>query len=378
MRQIRADVSFSVKAAAASLLICTMSAVAELEVPQNEILAEAQWEQLDAAVNRALAWLASRQKQDGSFAAPLQGQPAITSLSVMAFLSSGHLPGQGPYGAQLNLAVDFMLGSQRKDGLIARIQHSRPPRSSQDDFQLSHYNHGITGVCLSEIYAMNETSTDQRVEKAVVDAVEFIRSTQIMKTSRSSRKGGWSYSKTVTIPDLSVTSWQLMFLRSAKNSGFDVPVSPMDDALEYVRRCYIPDSGAFNYVPYTDRPVLEASHALTGMGILSLAHAGKFDSGMAQKSGQWLLDHPVARFGTIHGGFHYTMFYTSAGMFQLGGRYWQQHYPLVFNLLISNQDSSGRWPAVGKHDGKFGDVVTTALAVIALNIPNQLLPIFQR
>ena len=65
-------------------------------------------------------------------------------------------------------------------------------------------------------------------------------------------------------------------------------------------------------------------------------------------------------------------------MYQLGGDYWEKFYPSVVTILLKNQDPDGRWRALGLQDGRYGDVLTTALAVIALNIPNQLLPIFQR
>ena len=55
---------------------------------------------LEAAVAKGLRWLASRQNQDGSFGDQRQWGPsvAITSLSGLAFMSDGHLPGRGAYG----------------------------------------------------------------------------------------------------------------------------------------------------------------------------------------------------------------------------------------------------------------------------------------
>src|SRR5271163_4283382 len=51
------------------------------------------WRQLEKSVDRALAWIASQQQPDGSFPTMATGQPAVTSLCVMAFLSRGHQPG---------------------------------------------------------------------------------------------------------------------------------------------------------------------------------------------------------------------------------------------------------------------------------------------
>ena len=38
--------------------------------------------------------------------------------------------------------------------------------------------------------------------------------------------------------DLSVTGWHLMFLRSARNAGFDVPDRAIADAVAYIRRTF--------------------------------------------------------------------------------------------------------------------------------------------
>ena len=73
----------------------------------GDVLTREQWKSVDGSVDRALKWLASKQRSDGSFEAPDGGQPAITALCVLAFLSRGHLPGQGPYGEHINRGIDF-------------------------------------------------------------------------------------------------------------------------------------------------------------------------------------------------------------------------------------------------------------------------------
>ena len=66
-------------------------------------------------------------------------------------------------------------------------------------------------------------------------------------------------------------------------------------------------------------------------------------------------------------------------MYQLGGRHWEQFYPRVVRTLVENQQPDGAWEAESHfHDGQFGNAYTTALMVMALGAPNQLLPVFQR
>src|SRR6476659_1958711 len=51
----------------------------------SKVLSPGEWRRLDAAVDRALMWLAAQQQPDGSFPTLTQGQPGVTSLCVLAF-----------------------------------------------------------------------------------------------------------------------------------------------------------------------------------------------------------------------------------------------------------------------------------------------------
>ena len=77
------------------------------------------WRQVEDSVDRALAWIASRQNQGRSFPTSPVGQQSGDQLCILAFLSGGHQPGLGPYGAQLNRAIDFVLECQMADGLFS-------------------------------------------------------------------------------------------------------------------------------------------------------------------------------------------------------------------------------------------------------------------
>src|SRR5689334_22865515 len=79
----------------------------------SDALPPEEWKRVDAAVERALVWMAARQNPDGSFPTIPQGQPAVTSLCTMAFLSCGHQPQSAKYHLQLNRAIDFVLACQQ-------------------------------------------------------------------------------------------------------------------------------------------------------------------------------------------------------------------------------------------------------------------------
>ena len=90
---------------------------------------------------------------------------------------------------------------------------------------------------------------------------------------RADDRGGWRYiddggTNSEYDSDLSITGWQLMFLRSARNAGFNVPKQPIDDAVGYIRRCYSQQHDVFEYVTGDDD---DRSRAMAGAGILALA-----------------------------------------------------------------------------------------------------------
>jgi len=120
--------------------------------------------------------------------------------------------------------------------------------------------------------------------------------------------------------------------------------------------------------------------AVTGAGIVSLSLAGLHQTEMARQAGRWLLDHPFDRYmGTVGrcDRFFYGAFTCSQAMFQLGGRFWAEFYPVMARTLVEAQHPEGWWDKE-KRDMAYGWVYSTAMAVLALSPPYQLLPIFQR
>ena len=123
------------------------------------------------------------------------------------------------------------------------------------------------------------------------------------------------------------------------------------------------------------------TRAMVGAGILSLSLAGEHQSDMAQQAGNWLLQHPFDEYRGKVGNtdrFFYGAFYCSHAAFQLGGRYWADFYPVLCRTLVSHQRRDGSWDIETKPDSEYGNAYSTALGVLALSPPYQLLPIFQR
>ena len=345
--------------------------------PLASALSPQAWILVEQSIDRALAWLAKQQESDGSIDAPSSAQPAATSLTVMAFLSKGQLPGEGPYGAMLDKAIDFVLRCQHSDGLLAQSGSG-----SRGNGKTANYNHAIAGLMLTEVYGMTDRARAAKLKPAIVNALNFTRRDQTLPKGYPGDQGGWRYvySDSYGDSDLSVTAWQLMFLRSAKNAEFDVPKQYVDEAVGYVRRCWDESQGVFYYKKSGGE--YRWSRGMVGAGILSLAMAGQHDTAIARRAGDWLLHYPFRGFGERIGSgdrFFYSTYYCSQAMAQLGGRHWKQFFPQLANVLLRSQQSSGEWPPEPYGgDRSYGNTYTTAMAVLSLTPPLQLLPVYQR
>jgi hypothetical protein len=358
------------------------------DTPKN-VLSSDEWKRVDAAVQRALTWLAAQQQDDGSFPTLETGQPAVTSLCALAFVSHGHAPGSEQYGKRIESATEFILSCQKENGLImqAGVERSAIFRA-MDNFHgtCGAYNHAISSLAVSELYGMSAPQRATRIERVIKKALAATLVMQRWPKDNDADKGGWRYINDTreSDSDLSLTGWNLMFLRSARNAGFDVPQNAIDDAVAYVRRCYSKKYGTFEY--WIDQPDWR-TRAMAGAGILALAHAGYHNSMEAQSAGAWLLQQKFEPYNQtirnpstfVEDRYHYSLFNSCQAMYQLGGKYWQEFFPRIVPVLLSNQQADGSWPADShRMDGRFGSAYTTALVVLSLGAPNQLLPIFQR
>lgn len=337
-------------------------------------------EDLDRCVRRGLAWIATQQRADGSFPTIESGQPAVTAVCVLAFLSAGHVPGEGRFGDVIDKAIDYAVRCQHPDGLLClkdasgRMYGNDPPHTAI-------YNHAITGLMLSEAYGMAPTSDSQKIRKAIESALAYTRKRQLARKRYPDDNGGWRYVHPwqSSDADLSVTSWQLMFMRSCRNAGFDVPAEYVDAALAYVRRCHNADDGTFWYALRGSERV--TTRGMVGAGILSLSLGGRHQTPEALQSGKWVLAHPFNRYRagvTPWDRFFYGAFYCSQAMFQLGGAYWSEFYPTLLHTIAGNQRPDGSWDSDNGNDTMFGNTYSSAMAILALTPPYQLLPVFQR
>src|SRR5205823_4559311 len=172
----------------------------------------------------------------------------------------------------------------------------------------------------------------EEIRKKLTKAVAVILKAQ--RTEDGPARGGWRYQVDhVNGSDISVTGWQIMALRAAKNIGCDVPSQNIQEAVAFIRRCQDPNTGGFDYMPNANLTV-----ACTGTGILALEICGKdlHHSPEVIRAGNYLIKNPP-RYGVAFG--FYGIYYCSQAMFQLGDNYWDYFRPVLHDMLFKNQKS---------------------------------------
>jgi hypothetical protein len=316
---------------------------------------------IDKSVDAALEFLANTQVQeDGSWTAGRSGKSlAVTALSVMAFLSAGHVPGEGKYGKVIEKGARWVLSQQRANGLL----------SPEGNVEM--YHHGIATLMLAEVSGMTDRKLGDECRAALVKAVAVILKAQRL---RGDAAGGWRYRvEHVEGSDLSVSGWQIMALRAARNVGCDVPAEAIASAVDYVKRCSDPRTGGFRYMPYSF-----VTAACTGTGVLCLELSSKKEhrGELSIKGADFLIRRDnLPRWGGPY--FFYGIYYGAQATFQVGGNYWTTYRSNLHRILLRNQGKTGSWLGEGT-DSMYGPNYCTALAVLALTVEYRLLPIYQR
>ena len=350
---------------------------------QNKTTPEIISPQVKASVDRAISWLLKQQKEDGFFADDKSNarakkgdvpshSAAMTSLALMGLASVGHMPSDSsPEGKAAARALRFMADFVEPDenGYLGRSDRSRM------------YGHGIITLMLTEMLGMSpDADTDAKLHKMIDGAVKLIiRSQQVPKSEAN--RGGWRYEPSSSDSDISVSVWQVMSLRAAKNAGFDVPKEAIDNAVAYIKRSYRverdsngrpkTDFAAFSYEPYGGRQTFST----TAAGLLSLQVCGQYEIPEVLGSANFLLKFPPE---INEPWFFYGNYYYAQGMYQRGGEHAATARQRTEQILVAAQSPEGAWHPKNGNEKSAGSVYATSLALLSLSVYHHFLPIYQK
>ena len=224
------------------------------------------------------------------------------------------------------------------------------------------YCHGIAAIALCEAYGLTK---DPKLKEPAERAIEFIVNAQ-------HKAGGWRYNPGQS-GDLSVTGWQYMALHSARMADIKVDESVFEKTRQFI------DSvsggkhgGLYGYTgPEKNRPAMIA----TGMFLRQLDLVPPTQPRM-QESAEFLKTRMV-KAGKID--FYYD-YYATLSLYQHQGPIWREWNENLKETYVTAQKAAGSdrgsWDPMGRHLKPGGRVVSTALAVLSLEVYYRLLPMY--
>lgn len=328
-----------------------------------------EWEitpQSEAAIKKGLAHLARKQGAAGNWGTNELG---IVATGALAFMAAGHTPGDGEYGQAVGRALDFVVNNAKPSGLL---NISAPNHDM--------YNHGLATFVLGQAYGM---TNDRKLGAALDRALRVIVQTQ-------GPVGSWSYVAQRGDGDLSLCVMQAKALRSATDSGFEIPRKTIEKAIESVRSKYRPKHGVMNQgeAKLREGPGQFTYNgggdtlAMAAAGVVCLQEFGQYEDWRISKSMERVTgDIAKAKLPTKPGSGElifdsYTLYYVGQSLYQVGGQDWKDHYPNLRDRIIKGQRPDGGWVG-GRVPGPASEIYGTAVAVFVLAIPYRYLPILQ-
>ncbi|MEW6251835.1 MAG: carboxypeptidase regulatory-like domain-containing protein, partial [Planctomycetota bacterium] len=319
----------------------------------------------EAAVARALRWLAAHQSADGHWdgkqfdagCSACGGETsydvnvALTSLSLLCFLGAGHTPAaDGPYRGTVSRAVTWLLRQQAADG---DLRHGE-----------TMYSHGIAAIALCEACGM---TSDPRLADPARRAVDFILRARNRTTS------GWRYAPGDD-GDTSVLGWQMMALKSANLAGLPVPAEAFAAAERWLARVEDPDRPGL----YAYRPGEPASASMTAEALFVRQLLGApRDDARTRNAIEFLAEH-LPQWGPSTNTYYW--YYATLAHFHHGGAPWTRWNTALQRELLAHQatggPAAGSWPPEGEWAAVGGRVYQTALCTLMLEVYYRYLPLY--
>lgn len=337
----------------AKICACVLLAIALFPCPSWADATDKR-DDIEKSVDRGLEFIARGQNEDGTFDShPARAFAGVPALCGMAFLAAGHTPLSEPNGPPIMRIIDHLLEKAREDGYLG-VGGGKM------------YSHCIATLFLSEVSGMVDTNRQAKIDILLPKAVGIILAAQNVKKN-ALHEGGWRYEPNSIDSDMSCSGWAVMALRSSRLNGAPVPDSAIDKAVEYILRHHSDRTGTFGY----QNQFAEADK-LTGAGLLCLELCGKHGHEATLRAGNYL----AANYRNLERVNRrlYGLYYTSQGLFQLGGDAWKNFSKWMYGYWIEKQQPNGMWN-IGEDGCPY---YQTALVILSLTVPYRQLPIYQR
>lgn len=309
----------------------------------------------ESAVDRALAYLASKQSEDGRWDLSEDGgdgkhDMAATGFALLAFYGRGYTHDQpSDYQDTVRKGIDWLTDQQNKATGDLR---GKDPKGDM-------YSHSIASLAMVEAFGVTK---DPTLKPRAQSAIDFIEEAQ-------HEAGGWRY-QPGQAGDLSVTGWVIMALASAEMSGLRVQDNTMDGARTFLK--YISSGehgGAFGY----EKPSNKNGHspAMNAVGFFCNQLLGVSNHSMLSREAVGLIEKKGLDTADL-----YYAYYGTLAAYQHQGPFWRDWLQAMRDKLTKAQRDDGAWVASGQFGSRMGTIVSTALAALSLQAHYRYTPLY--
>ncbi len=324
-----------------------------------------------AAVLRALRWLAKNQRTDGSWGV---NKPAITALAVLAYLAHGDTPASDEFGTVVESALRFLTDAQEPNGRFKG-------RDGHD------YTQPIVAYALAEAYGMTKNPT---LREAAVKAL-------LVVVKGQNASGGFDYGLKpggTGRDDTSYMAWCVQALKAAQIAGLSYDVDGLDDCMKKAvlgfRKNYGERDG-YGGFGYTGPSI---SSGLSGAGALCMQFLGEAKSKEVRNTLPQMQKNFPFNWENPNGGSPvYFWYYNTQAFFQEGGAVWdawnnQFSVPLTKVQKVVGKEASGyvdhkgqpqeigHWEPVKPGHGAVNTEMNTIFCTLMLEVYYRYLPTF--
>lgn len=350
----------------------------------------------EEAVLRALKWLASQQKPDGSWGTVAEHKPTLTSLAILALLSHGETPQSEEYG-------NVILA-----GLKKLVEYSKSKGIENCD---KGFGHAILAYALAEascITGIPEVTEEMSARSKVLvrsmnkfGSYNYLYDNSPQKPEKDPKTGKLRTDVLQGEPkcDLSFAGWNYQALRASYLAGADTEGmnEAVQKALEALLNVHQAEGGGFSYGINCGKYPAEPEMAPVGLLCVNLFGAG--DSKASRKAVEYLEKYnkgslleckwdQAQRFPL------YTWYYQTQALFHAEsgtGKTWKTWNARISKVLVDRQQKDGSWlsPTAGKNTGGYGEnmalfkdrndlaIYCTSFCTLMLEVYYRYLPSFK-
>ncbi len=286
---------------------------------------------------------------------------AATGLALMCYLGAGQTHLEGEYKETVFKGLSFLISNMKfqKGGGQWYVGSGF---KGFDDM----YAHGIASIAMCEAYGMTK---DPQLRDAAQAGINFLSYAQSPST------GGWHYAPQGE-GDTSVVGWQMMALKSASMSGFNVDLDVVRKANFFLDQMAFDNGASYHYSFDSKAKQAKYNPSTTACAVLCRMY-----SGMPK-------DHPsikaaVAKFsaaGPSKTSTYYN-YYATQVLKQVGGKEWESWNVRMRDQLLSTQTTTGHaagswfWDD-GHSTDSGGRFYTTCMATMILEVYYRYMPLY--